>query len=175
MFSYDMPTLLPKELPCLELRINSVEDARREVARSGKIFKRVKAFNLAGVELVIAKEVEKLVSPILAGAFRVKTYRSLIAPRGTNRFFTDGTEDTAPVKVEDRRVLEKVKVAPVTFAQKAASVSLTGVSGATPEEAKPIEIADGISVIPRKKSPVKTERMSDTAAQSLFAQQQISP
>lgn len=164
-------TTLPKELPCLELRINSVEDARREVAHAGRTFKRVKAFNLAGVELVIAKEVESLVSPILAGAFGVKTYRSLIAPRGTNRFFTDDEDWASAGKVEDKRTFETKVFSPTPFVQKVASVSMTGISGATPPEAPMIQIADGISVQPRKKSPIKTERLSDTAAQTLFAQQ----
>lgn len=163
-----MPTHLPKSIPCLEIRINSVEDARREVRFAGRTFRRVQAFNLAGVELVIAKEVEAAVRPLIAGAFHVKTYVSIIDPRGTNRFFPSDDE-SAVAKVEDKRVLEKPKVQPVPFAEKAATVSVTGVSGATPPESPLIQIADGISIQPRKKAPIKTEKLSDAAAQTMFA------
>jgi hypothetical protein len=69
----------------LEVRLNTVADAKSAVQNSGDIIASVQKFNFDGIEFMIAREVEALIQPVIAGAFNnVKVIYARIAPRGTN-------------------------------------------------------------------------------------------
>lgn len=71
----------------IELRINSLQDAKSVVYNMAKITQTIEAIGLDSVEFLIAQEIKDEVSPILAGVFRIKTYTSYVKPRGDNVVF----------------------------------------------------------------------------------------
>ena len=65
--------------PSLEIRINSVHDARAVVTDMINIHKRIHELGATSVELKIAEECVKEANRILYGVFRVKVFTKVIA------------------------------------------------------------------------------------------------
>lgn len=68
----------PAMVPSLEIRINSVEDAKALIANLGEVHKEIKRSRADSVELKIAEECIKEVNKIVYGIFRVKVYTSVV-------------------------------------------------------------------------------------------------
>lgn len=78
---------LPKN-PSLEIRINSLADAKAVVFNLQKINQTVESLSLDSIEFVIASEVRTEVAGIIYGAFRGKTYTHYVFPRNGNALFS---------------------------------------------------------------------------------------
>lgn len=72
----------------LEIRINSVQDARSAVFHSKRVMETMTSLGLETIQFLLAEEVKNDVYPILAGAFRVKTYTSYLRTRDNNVLFS---------------------------------------------------------------------------------------
>lgn len=69
----------------LEIRINSVDDARSVVRNQKQIIQSVKELRLDSIEFLVSQEFKTEISKLIYGVFRtVKTYTSYVAPREGN-------------------------------------------------------------------------------------------
>lgn len=89
--------------PCLEIRINSINDAKAVVQHMGVVMEKLQRYGLSAIEFMIAEEVDASTRPILVGAFRCPTYRSIIAAKPSNTFaqippFIDMAKEEAIIK-----------------------------------------------------------------------------
>jgi hypothetical protein len=75
------------KLKCLEVRINSVDDARACVQHGAQILAAMRDADCDGVELLIAQELKPEVAPIIAGAFSVRQFTRYIKPGEGNIFY----------------------------------------------------------------------------------------
>ncbi len=71
----------------LEIRINSLQDAKSVMQNFQAINNACKDQFLSSIECLVAKEIYHEVQEILAGAFQVKAFYSQIAPRTGNTLF----------------------------------------------------------------------------------------
>lgn len=72
----------------LELRLNSVQDAKSAVYNSKKIMETVQSLGLDSIQLLIAEEVKNEILAIVAGAFRIKTWTGYVKCRDQNALFS---------------------------------------------------------------------------------------
>lgn len=75
---------MPATTKCLEIRINSVQDAKACVQHHERISHRIKTGGFDAVELLVAQEVERQVEQFLAGLFRVRTFRAQVKTKDGN-------------------------------------------------------------------------------------------
>lgn len=68
----------------LELRINSVTDAKAIVQHQAEIFSRVSLNRLDGIEFIVAKEVDPLVGQYIDRLFRTKTFKQVVEVKNGN-------------------------------------------------------------------------------------------
>lgn len=71
----------------LEIRINSVTDAKACVQHHESIFREIKRGGYDSVELMVAEEIDRQVDPYLAGLFRVRLFRKKIKCANGNTLF----------------------------------------------------------------------------------------
>lgn len=67
----------------LEIRINSVQDAKSATQNSGKVAAKMKKEGFTHLQVWVAKEVQNEAMPLLAGAFKAKTAIKIISPKDT--------------------------------------------------------------------------------------------
>jgi hypothetical protein len=71
----------------LELRINSLDDAKACVQQSPKICKTCEALGLESIELFIAEEIIKEVEGFFAGVFSKKVFWKIVGPTPGNQLY----------------------------------------------------------------------------------------
>lgn len=72
----------------LEIRINSVDDAKAVVQQMITIQKEVVKRGLDSINFLVAREIQNQVNAIIYGVFgRTKTFTSYVSPRENNQFF----------------------------------------------------------------------------------------
>lgn len=74
--------------PSLEIRINSVADAKAVVSDLIGVHKRIKEVGANSVELKIAEECVKEANQILYGVFRVKVYTKVVPTAENSVLYT---------------------------------------------------------------------------------------
>lgn len=73
----------------LEIRIDSIDDARSVVKNMKHISEKIKNLRLDSIEFLVAQEIKTEVSEIIYGIFRtVKTYTSYVSPREGNFLYS---------------------------------------------------------------------------------------
>lgn len=100
------PNLTTKSL---EIRLNSVDDAKSVVYNSGKILKTVQERGLDSIQFLIAKEVRSQVDEVIRGVFNIKTFTQSVIPQPGNSFFP-----IPHFKVQPQRIVIKNEVLPRT-------------------------------------------------------------
>lgn len=107
----------------LEIRVNSVADAKSIVYNMGKIVLTMESLNLRSLELLIAEEVKHEVAPILFGAIPKKIFTGYVKARGDNVLFNlPHFPERTKIEVEptngNGKSEEKVSTVPVSVNQK---------------------------------------------------------
>lgn len=73
--------------PSLEIRINSLNDAKTAVQHSPMIVHEMRKRGLDSLEIVMADEIASQAFAVIGGAFAVKVFYKLLASRPGNQFF----------------------------------------------------------------------------------------
>jgi hypothetical protein len=71
----------------IELRLNTVADAKSVVFNSRKIEETRQALGLQSIEFLVAQESKAEISAIIYGVFKCRTYTSYVSPKGENVLF----------------------------------------------------------------------------------------
>lgn len=112
------PTIINRSL---ELRINSVQDAKSAVFNGKRINETIESLGLDSVQLLIAQEIKSEVQPILTGVFRVRTYIGYTKPLDQNVLYSlphYPEKPPAPSVPPPRRVIKVYPQKPATVEQK---------------------------------------------------------
>lgn len=83
----------------LELRINSVDDARSVVFNMFQIQKEAQEKGLDSIQFLIAKEIRGPVDAIIRGVFKMKTFTQSVIPQTGNVFYPIPHFKVAPQKI----------------------------------------------------------------------------
>jgi len=73
--------------PSLEIRINSLDDARSVVFHGGDIESARMALGLESVEFLVASEIKSEVNAVIRGVFRCRTFTSYVGVREGNKLY----------------------------------------------------------------------------------------
>ena len=86
----------------IEVRINSLDDARSCVSQSSRILQAAKAHGCESIELFVDESIRNKVVPIISGSFGAfKTYYKKIAANNGNVFFELPHVKSLNVQIED--------------------------------------------------------------------------
>lgn len=95
--------------PSLEIRINSVEDAKSVVRNMKKIEETCDSLGLRTIEFLVAQEIKNEVNPIIYGVFRRKTFTAYTAPRSGNVLFSLPHFHIAQRKIVDNKPVDSIR------------------------------------------------------------------
>jgi hypothetical protein len=98
----------------IEIRINSVADAKSVVRNQKEILQRVKENSKDSIEFLVAAEIQTDVNAIIRGVFRIPTYTSYVSCRPGNALYRLPHYSEKPIEIPIRQTTMKVEQVPVS-------------------------------------------------------------